>query len=334
MTANTFTNSSLATARSCLTKYDLRYNLQLELDVGQSPEALQVGTCWHRAHDAQAKGLDPFAIIRKHAPDIMWAEKLSRLFAAYAWRWNAAEFEIEQAEQTFKIDVGPYIFEGQIDGIIRIPDGRRGVLERKTTGDPIEGSASYWDRLRLDVQVGLYSVAVSHLIGETPAFILYDVVRKPSISPKAIVKADGARMDKELAKTGVCTYFGQTFAEHEARPALDGMHESTALYGARLTADIGDRPGFYFGRREVPRTSDDYAELLRNLVQQVRVLEHAQAAGLMHRNPDACDAFGTCEFFGLCSNGVRPTALTGIPDRYRKRAHVHPELARDPSSDT
>lgn len=319
----TYTNTSLATARRCLTEFDLRYVRQLERD-GEDREALQVGQAWHRAFHVQHQGGDPYAAIVKHAPGPLWAEKLRRLFAAYGWYWRDQALAVVEAESTFRVVVNGVTYEGQRDVVLRADDGRTGVVERKTTGDSVEAESSYWDRLRLDVQVGLYASVTS----PPPSFILYDVVRKPTIQPKGISAKDAARMRGELARTGSATYF-ERFDTEVIERALELGAETVELYGARLTADIGDRPNYYFARREVTRTDGDYRALLDDLDAQVEVLEHARRTGRMHRNPDACNAFGLCDFFALCSRGAHRPPEGKVPEGYRRREHLHPELHPD-----
>lgn len=321
----TYTNSSLTCARRCLREYQLRYLQQLEPALDQEHEALTVGTTWHRAHGAQAKGGDPYLTILQHAPSELWAVKLSRLFAAHQWYWRSEHYRVVESEMPFCVEIDGRTFEGQIDGVVQLSDGRRGVLELKTTSDDLDAASSYWSKLRLDTQVGLYGA----VLVPAPDFILYDVVRKPTIRPKSLTKAEVARMLKELNDTGVARYYGEPLDEARLAVALDAGHETAELYGARLTADIGDRPQQYFARREIPRTERDYAMLKAELVAQSVLLEHAtEHQLLLHRNPDACTTFGrTCDFFGLCSNNVRPNG-SAVPDGFRRREHRHPELAR------
>lgn len=313
-----YTNSSLSTARACLTKFDLRYNLKLDHD-GADAEALQVGQAWHKAFDAA----DPYQALERHAPSLLWNEKLRRLFAAYAWYWKGQPLNLERTEFTFRVEIGGVEFEGQIDGIPVI-EGRRGILERKTTSDALDAESAFWDRLRLDVQVGVYSLGC----GFTPAFILYDVVRKPSINPKRLTKAEIARMGAQVRSDGATTYYGDTFSFEDLEAPLEEGRESIALYGARLTADIGNRPDYYFARREVARGTQDIKTLRNNLIAQIRVLEHAQEYGLMHRNPDACNAYGRCTFFSLCEKNIRPEEGDPVPEGFHRREHLHPELAQ------
>lgn len=337
MTEITYTNSSLSCARECLTKYDLKYMQRLER-VGDEREALAVGTCWHKAFDAeqqQALAATPggaivenaaYPAIEKHAPSPLWNEKLRRLFAAYHWHWKDEPLDFIQSEHTFRVQIGDFEAEGQIDGVIRVGK-KRGIIERKTSGDTIDVDALYWKRLRLDVQVGIYALAC----GFVPDFILYDVAKKPTIKPKAISQKEVARMQSEEKADGSATYFGERFSGDTLEQALVECTETNELYGARLTADIGNRPEFYFARREVHRTTQDFDTLVDNLKQQVHLLEYARENELMHRNPNSCALFGACEMFPLCENNIRPRAGQPAPEGFRVREHLHPELAKPQS---
>lgn len=324
-----FTNSSLKTARLCLRKYHLEKNLRLEHDKDEEErEVLQVGTTWHRAHDARTKGANPYDVIAKHAPGDGWVEKLSRLFAAYESYWQDDPIEIVESERIFEKRLhDEAVLAGQLDAITRSADGRMGLLERKTTSEDLAPTSAYWARLRLDTQLGVYALSLKAL----PSYIIYDVVRKPTIRPKALTKAELVRMRAEVATTGVAKYYGEEFGRDDAGAlalALEAEHESWALYGARLTADIGDRYAYYFARREVARSTQDYQSLSSDVAKQIDMMRWANKNDAMLRNPDACNAWGTCEMFALCSNNIEPRVDGPVPDGYRIREHLHVELVR------
>lgn len=331
-----YTNSSLTVARRCLREYDLRYNLRLTPG-DESSEALDVGTTWHAAHDAhvgrprvlpvgESHVKDAMEVINHHAPTPLWAVKLSRLFMAYDWYWASQPLNVVEAESRFKVALGDIDLEGKIDGRVELPDGRRGIMERKTTSEDIGTGAPYWDRLRLDTQVGIYGLAAGD-----PDFILYDVVRKPTIKPKQITKAEVIRMSDEQKRQGFALYFSERFEGDELEHALEVKHESNGMYGARLTADIGDRPAFYFARREVHRTRADYGTLEADIWGQHGIIKTIRSSGVVNhgapRNPDACQRYGrTCPFFRLCSNNEYPQPGE-VPSGFHVREHLHPELA-------
>ena len=323
-----FTNTSLATGRLCPRKLELGYNFKLELD-GADPEALAVGSAWHKAHHWATRDDDEAAAydaLRLYAPGELWNQKLGRLFAAQSALMPKIETIIEP-EHTFRVRLEDIELAGQIDGIIELEDGRRGILERKTSGEDISEGAAYWNRLRLDVQVGLYYLA-AEAEGWEPQFILYDVVRKPTIrQARPGTKKDMARMLREIDSDGVCVYYGERFSEDEARPAIEREKETVGMFGARLSQDISTRPDFYFQRQPVHRTRDDFIELARDLRAQVEAIKLYDSIGHYPRNPHACDAYGQCAFFALCSNNIHPGG--DVPTGYRRREHLHPELVDD-----
>lgn len=319
------TQSSFAAARRCLRLYDLKYEQQLELTSDdEDREALEVGSCWHHAKDVRARGGDPYDAILRTAPSPLWVVKLARLFAGSEWYWRAQPLEITSSERVFLIELNGSMYAGQIDGGLQLGP-RRGIVEYKTTAESIEASADYWKKLRLDVQVGLYGIAE-----ERPDFILYDVTRKPTIHPKRLTEKERLRMRKELREKGVAVYYEEEFTAEQLEQPLLHERESYELYGARLTSDIMDRPDYYFARREVPRTIQDYEALERDLAAQGRLIQHARETNSWPRNPDACHAFGrACDFFSLCSINVHPSGGAVPPPGFQRREHRHRELVRD-----
>lgn len=326
-----FTNSALACAHRCPRELELRYGMQLA-PAREDREVLQVGSTWHRAHDAATKNAgDPHAAydaIARHAPGELWIEKLRRLFAGYVWRWGSSPLPVVASEQKFDVPFLDTRARGQIDGVLVI-DGKRGILERKTSGEDIDDGAPYWDRLRMDTQLSFYALAFRELAGAAPEFIVYDVVRKPTIRPKGIVKKDAERMRRELTSKHVATYYGDTFLPEEIDAALSHDQETSRMYGARLTADIGERPDFYYQRRVVARTGQDLDGARADAVSTIGIVRWLEKTGMpFPRNPNACNVFGLCDFFGLCSNNEYPTD-GHVPDGFLRREHLHPELDDD-----
>ncbi len=327
----TFTNSSLTTARECLRKFHLRYGRRLKWGDGES-EALEVGTAWHKIKEAAAKGLDWMDACVRFAPSPLWAEKLARLHVAHEWAWGEqeAEFEVVASELTFKVEIASETFEGQIDAILRDKHGRMGFRDYKSTTSSVAPSSDYWSFLRLGTQPGVYDVAFLREFGRVADFIEWDVMRKPSIKPKALTKTEVTRMGGEIAEAGDdgrAIYYGESFGLDELNTAIENKRETDRMYGARLTASIGDDPASYFQRMPIYRTDRDRDALQVDLIEQVQILRFATANQLWPRNPDACGNYNTrCEFFSLCSRGEIPRAGE-VPEGFVGRNALHPELA-------
>ena len=328
----TVTNSSLATFRSCPRKYALAYSLQLVPT--ELAEALDVGSCWHKLFE-----LDPELHFRdwlyENAPSELWAEKLWRLWLGYQSYWRdgrGPDFDVTEVEVQFRLPVTLMggVFRGMFDARIRMADGRTGILERKTTGDDISPESSYWDRLRLDTQVGAYGEAEGR-----PDVILYDVVRKPTIRPKAILKADKMKILQAIQEGDRGIYFGEIIDAEDLAAGLETGKETLIMYGARLAKDIDENPEKYFARRPIGRTSEDYDLLQRDFTDQllaVRDLEASLVEGTRrraYRNPNACDQYGRCQFFGICSQNLFPENGDPPPQGFVRRAHRPPELDGD-----
>jgi hypothetical protein len=207
---------------------------------------------------------------------------------------EALDLQFVAVEQSFQIPLlNPgsghpsrlFMMAGKIDAIVKLPDGRLAVLEYKTAGEDIGPAANYWLRLRCDPQISLYMLA-ARALGFNVSTVLYDVTRKPTI-----------RLRKE---------------------------EGPQQYGVRLLADIGERPDYYFGRREVPRLEQDLAEFRLELWQQAGPLRDAQRADRWFRNVSKMTC-SYCPFAELCLN-CTPISTDAPPAEYEILSDVHPEL--------
>jgi hypothetical protein len=204
--------------------------------------------------------------------------------------------------------------QGKIDEIGRLPDGRLAVIEHKTCGESIETGSDYWARCRMDSQISRYYMAAREL-GYDVSTVVYDVVRKPQIRPKAIAKADRAMA------TSQGRYFDVTL--HEICPD----RETPELFGARLRADLASRPDHYYNRVEIPRLQsdlDDFASEQWQIAQQIMVGERFDR---YYRNTNACSHPYRCTYFDVCSNHtIESLNENNIPDGFKRADVLHPEL--------
>jgi hypothetical protein len=333
--ARLLTNSEMNTAKTCLRKWYLSYECMLQRDSQSTP--LRFGSMFHEGLDllAQGKSLSDVivSIALKYEQIPIWAdpfekevelETIAALLAGYAWRWQDAGFEIIATECDFRIPITnpetggrtpSFESAGKIDKIIRLPDGRIAVMEHKTTADSIEPTSDYWRKLRMDTQISLYMIAAKEM-GHDVETVLYDVIRKPGISPKAISKADYLKIQAEG------TYFDRPVAiPSEPR-------ETAEMFGARLFADLQERPDFYYGRMEIPRLHADLDEFRDEIWQIQGTLREAQRKNRAFRNTTACLQMGKCEFFDICSNRLQAPSLTDPPpDGFKRKPKRHTELS-------
>lgn len=339
--AGALTHSSESTFKLCNRKYFLRYVLGLVQSHDSDP--LRIGGAFHAALEVSKKGGDEGAVEKmvrdsyaeQECPPWLTTEEYAvecetaaAMSVAWHRRWKD-DFIVDYvaAELPFDLPIinpatgrsAPKVRNrGKIDGIARLPDGRLALVEHKTTGDSIETNGEYWKKLQLDSQISRYFIAARRLGYEVDTTV-YCVTRKPQIRPKAIAKADRAMA------TSRGNYFGI---------ALTGTcpeRETPALFGARLLADMGERPDFYFARMEIPRLQSDLSEFETEewvLHHQIRECELEQAnagASAWPRNTSACTGFYTCPYLDVCK-GMRGDPTEQIPQGFRIAGKLHPEL--------
>jgi len=340
------THSAMATARRCLRQHYYRYELRLRSQ--REATALRIGGAvhlglerWSRgtpADDAILQATSGYAVCPAWADAHEWAVErgtVANLLAGYFWRYQGDPLEYIEVEKVWNMPlVNPetgrasrtYELAGKRDGLVRTPDGRLFVLERKTTGEDIGPESDYWLRLRCDPQISLYILSARH-DGHDVAGVVYDVVRKPSIRPRQIPV-----LDESGLKTVLDDATGERVRNRDGKPrqsAGPGMTlatrtETPAEYGARLLADIEERPDFYFQRREVPRLEDDLEEFRLECWQQAKLLSDCRRWGRWFRNVGRSTC-PFCEYANLCLQSI--TVEPGVsPAGFEIVEDVHPEL--------
>src|SRR6185436_14997815 len=114
-------------------------------------------------------------------------------------RWAGDKIEYVGNEQSFSLPlINPatespslnWDWAGKIDGIIRLEDKRKSVMEHKLLGEELGSDSQLWKRLRVDHQISLYILAARKL-GHDVGSVFYDVTRKPTIKPTAVPVLDG-----------------------------------------------------------------------------------------------------------------------------------------------
>lgn len=331
------THSRMQCAKQCPRKHYYRYELGVRRSRIDAP--LRLGSAVHIGLDAHGKGESDHASISKAVAGYealpKWAiteetvadwmverETVVAMLAGYFDAWRDDRAEVVASELAFELPITnpetgaasrTYRVAGKIDKIVRLPDGRLAVREHKTTGDSIDPDSDYWPRLGIDQQISLYYLG-AHGLGHAVETVDYDVLRKPSIRPRKVTKAEA----EEWGRNG--TYFEKAVEDHEVRA---GMTETPVMYGARLRMDVATRPEFYYARREIPRLERDLDEFRWELWQQSQALREARNAGRWFRNTSACLNMGRCEYLTLCGNGIAPDE---VPEGWTRVPHIHPEL--------
>lgn len=341
------TQSRLRTMRTCLRQAFYRY--ELGLSRVRTADALRLGTAFHLGmqrlnegrsiEDTIAEIAAGYSAVPEWADAQAWEverETAAAMIVGHRWRYEQDEFEVVAAELPFAMPlVNPesgrasrsYTLAGKIDAIIRMPDGRHAVLEYKTCGEDIGPDSDYWPRLNCDPQVSMYVLAARHL-GYDTATVLYDVSRKPSIAPRQIPILDDsgdkivldANGDRVLTKQGRPRQTGDAALGY----VLQTRVETPTEFGDRLMRDMGERPEFYFARREVVRLESDLDDFRHELWQQARHHAECLRHGRWFRNVSQMTC-NHCEYSSLCLYGVSvdPDAP---PSGFVRLTNVHPEL--------
>lgn len=263
--------------------------------------------------------------------------KACRLVEGWSRRWQNADFEVVKSESRFDIGIlnpgtnrksTKYGLSGKIDAIIRLDDGRLAILEHKTTKEDISPGSTYWRHLKLDSQISTYFVAAK-AVGYDVETVIYDVIRKPGIAPRLVPQedADGNKIVLDAKGDRVFLKSGKPRQSAGEGHTLQAARETPEQYGARLAADIAQRPEWYYHRQEIPRGHNDIQEFKAELWQVQKNIGLAVRENRHYKNSDACFSPYPCAYFDVCTLGIDLTQET--PEGFVRLDFVHPELLED-----
>lgn len=255
------------------------------------------------------------------------AGKCWGLLTGYDARWDKSIYQIDDVECVLTADLWnpesgrksrSFTIAGKIDvRVTEIATGQRGIIDHKTTSDDIADPASdYWRKLVVEGQPSHYHL-LEWLNGEKIDKAIWNCIRRPGISPKAVSKADAAIVNS----TGL--YFDYPLTEDDKGQFAVDQRETVMMYAARLADDCTNlRPEWYFARRAVPRMEEeirahaldlwDHAQNILNMRQNDRY-PRISAACMLHNS--------ACTYLGLCSG--HDSLDSG---KWATKAFVHPEL--------
>lgn len=227
----------------------------------KAEDALTFGTAWHKLMEiGPREGLPQLLDLPETAGmDEYTRAKLAAMATAYADLWRPSE----TAEQAFeyRLQGTHWRVVGRIDGLNK---SIRQVVEYKTTGSDISDGATYWTRLRYNLQVLLYA-AISDALEAR-----YVVARKPALRPKdvPVLDDDGLKIVRSLT-TGERCYLanGKPAQRSEAGVSeLVTTPESSEEYFARVLEDIRGRMDYYFAEREIAIDTASVCEAVNDIV--------------------------------------------------------------------
>lgn len=333
------------------------YEYELGLRPIEDAKALRMGSAFHagvehlKTDGDLGPACDAVNAIYEIMPDgfdaywwVIERETVLRLVCAYQWRWQSSNLEVIATEQAFEIPlINPqtgkstpnFNLAGKIDGIVRLEDGRLAVKEMKTTSDDLGPDSPLWRRLRIDHQISLYIHAARQL-GYAVDTVLYDVTRKPSIKPTHVplVDSDGIKivLDRDGSRVRNANKTWRQTSDTEKGYELQTRPMTIEEWGEKLTADIGERPDYYFARKEIARLNQDIDEYQLELWDIQKTIREAQKNDRWYRtvNRNTCQF---CPHFEHCSMNVSidpaypPVGFEIVQDK-------HPELERSPNGST
>jgi hypothetical protein len=255
--------------------------------------------------------------------DLLIRAKCRGLMHGYANRWDDSDWTALAVEKVYTADlVNPlteaksrtFQMAGKLD-VFAMKNGRKFIIDHKTTSEDIEDvDAPYWHQLRVEGQVTHYMLLTWN---ERPDGAIWDVIRKPSISPKKLTK---------IERTG-CVHERKYFGVNLSSETLTGLQteerETLEMYEARLAHDCTvERPGRYFQRRSVPRLDREVLEYAEDLWQHSQDILASRKVERLPKNSGACMLYGSpCQFLGICSGFDTPDS-----DRWQQRESRHTEL--------
>ncbi len=258
--------------------------------------------------------------------------------AGYNWRYSNDDYEVVAEELSFTLPLRnpttgralPNVtIVGKIDKITKSPEGIYYIDEHKSTSSSLDSDSTFWSHLNLDSQTTLYPYAarVLQLKGDLEQYgigpdaplisgVRYDAWHKPGIRPKALTQAESK------AFVASREYMGENFAlingadglievngiEAEVTPGKKegtfAIKETPDMYGARLLADIAERPEFYFARQPIPRVEADFKRFENELYGIYKTLKFVTALDGFWHNEQQCEATFRCPYTTTCYNNV------------------------------
>lgn len=341
------TFSRQQTFKVCRRQHQFAYEWGIRRE--NDARALRMGSAWHHLLEMLKAGIrleDAIEWLRTNYAELPeaydpldWSyecETLERLLCAYQWRWQDVKIEYVGNEQSFSLPlVNPatgaastnWDWAGKIDGIIRLEDHRLSVMEHKLLGEELDSDSPLWKRLRVDHQISLYILAARNL-GHDVGSVFYDVTRKPTIKPTAVPILDGNGAKVVLDRDNM-RVFNKNGAPRQTASTEDGYALQTRPmtpdeWGEKLTADIQERPVFYFARKEVARLQQDLEECESELWDIQKTIRDAQVND-RHFRTATRETCQFCAFFDMCTTGWQP--IDPLPEGFKRVADIHPELS-------
>ncbi len=275
--------------------------------------------------EAALSALEDIAAASTDDKQLLIVTKCRALIGGYHAKWRDTPYQVDAVECLVMSDLWNPETQRKsrsfrMAGLLDVTGyaGRRVIFDHKTTSEDItDPAAPYWRQLVIEGQVNHYSL-LEWLNGRKVDECVWDVMRKPSISPR---KLESKKETTDTLASG--RYYGRPLSNHSLAYLRESGRESHEMYEARLFTDCtAVRPEWYFQRRTTPRLDAEIHEYAMELWGHSQDILIARRENRWPRNSGACMLYKSpCNFLGICSGHDTPDS-----DNWTRKQNVHTEL--------
>lgn len=192
---------------------------------------------------------------------------------------------------------------GKIDKVTLI-QGEIGVMEGKTTAQPVGEHSTYWKKLEMDPQIACYVWGLSKELGKPVNWVWYQVIRRPSVTANPLFARTYKRGGVE---------YKYTLGEYQTRvnQILDKPDDQKPLMARRKLYISEERKNLW-----VTEHAQTWQQVQVNKEKQALLEQQGLPPELAWpRNQHGCDMYGGCPFWDVC---IGKTTFEGS-NRFQKR---------------
>ena len=300
-----YTFSSLRTFQTCPMLYFYKYIL------GYRPVIIEVylsfGKAFHQFLEDPTKEVE--------LENAFENAKLQALIQGYKNRYQDIidiPYISHRSEIIFEIDIKQNKtakIAGKFDDLIFVDLSNDVLVEHKTSVEDIQLGSVYWQKLQIDMQVGLYWLAMLTM-HYRPKYILYNVIGKPLLQPLLATPPENRKYKKD----------GSLYKNQRE------YNETPEDYYNRICTDIIRNPDKYFQRATVQLLKENLLAIKSDILSTIEHIEYCSKTNTWPRHTGNCIKFKKpCRFFPVCTE---ETNLNNI-ERYYQSDVLHPELQEE-----
>ena len=306
---NVLTHSRMRTYRACPRRHFLAYELGLRRI--RKSTALNIGSAFHAALDAKAKGRDPVLDEMDEYDLAVTAAMITvhdEVMPPLAMVASELAFDLPLVNWSTGRPSRIWRWGGVIDGIALLDSGVLALVERKTTSRDISPGNDYWLNVMRDQQISQYVLA-ARALGWDVRTVLYDVVRRPLYRPKLATPPEARKYRKD----------GQLYASQRE------VAETPEEYAHRMAEVMRADQDKYLQRIEIPRLTRELDATAEDQWIVQKMIRRSQLDSEWPRNPQSCVTPFRCDFLDVCD---RSDLDTETPDGFERLEDIHPEITQ------